>query len=80
VVTTIDGGNGNDTFDVSGDVTAPIVSRSLEGLSASSNHKVTSGDGAYDGLLAPGISTRWPTRPAAARSSSTRRTARRSLE
>jgi len=57
VVTTIDGGNGNDSFEVSGDVTAPIVSRSLEGLSGVINHKVTSGDGAYDGLLAPGIST-----------------------
>src|SRR6267143_1348901 len=50
----VDGGGG---FDVSGDVTAPIVSRSLEGTSGVINHKVTSGDGAYDGLLAPGIST-----------------------
>src|SRR5204862_4273866 len=46
VVTTIDGGNGNDTFDVSGDVTDAIVSRSLEGLSGVISHTVTSADGA----------------------------------
>ena len=57
VVTTIDGGNGNDTFEVSGDVTTPIVSKSLEGYSGVINHQVTSADGSYNNLLAPGIST-----------------------
>ena len=56
VVTTVVGGNGNDTFDVSGDVTGLIVSQDLEGLSGVINHQVTSGDDAYDGLLASGIS------------------------
>ena len=55
-VTTIDGGNGNDTFDVAGDVTVPIVSKDLEGLSGVVDHQVTSGDTNYSGLLAPGIS------------------------
>ena len=57
VVTTVDGGNGNDTFEVSGDVTGAIVSKSLEGYSGVINHQVTSADLNYDDLLAPGIST-----------------------
>ena len=56
VITTIIGGHGNDTFDVSGDVTADIVSKDLEGRSGVLNHQVTAtGDVVYDGLLAPGI-------------------------
>ena len=57
VVTTVDGGNGNDTFEVGGDVTAPIVSKNLEGYSGVINHQVTSADGSYNNLLASGIST-----------------------
>jgi len=55
VVTTIIGGKGADTFDVAGDVTEDIVSLELEGRSGVINHTISSDDGAYGNLLAPGI-------------------------
>ncbi|MEH6586717.1 MAG: hypothetical protein V7720_09160, partial [Halioglobus sp.] len=55
VGTRIIGGLGSDTINITGDVTEDIVSRSLEGLSGSINHRVDSADLAYDGMAAPGV-------------------------
>ena len=54
-VTTIIGGKGSDTFNVAGDVTAPIFSQDSEGLSGVINHGVSSSDPYYDGLPAEGV-------------------------
>ena len=55
VAVNVVGGIGWDTFNVGGDVTLPIVSRDLEGISAVINHQVTSTDPAYDNLPAEGV-------------------------
>ena len=55
MVTTIIGGLGNDTFDVGGDVTTPIVALSTEGTSGFINHTVSSADPAFNGVFAPGV-------------------------
>ena len=49
------GGLGSDTFNVGGDVSETIVSGETEGVSGVINHELTSGDGAYNGLPAPGV-------------------------
>ena len=49
------GGLGSDAINVTGDVTADIVTRELEGLSGAVDHLVTSpGDIGYDGLPTDG--------------------------
>jgi len=53
--TRIIGGTGNDTINVTSDVTERIESRELEGLSGVINHAVASTDPAYDAMLAGGI-------------------------
>src|SRR6185503_14462030 len=55
LVTTIIGGEGNDTFDVGGDVTSDIVALEVEGKSGFINHSVASADPAYNGIFAEGI-------------------------
>ncbi len=55
MVTTIIGGLGNDTFDVGGDVTTPIVALSTEGTIGFINHTVSSADPAFNGVFAPGV-------------------------
>src|SRR6185503_10706315 len=55
LVTTIIGGEGNDTFDVGGDVTQEIVALEVEGKSGFINHSVASADPAYNGIFAEGI-------------------------
>ncbi|MCW2999090.1 MAG: type secretion target repeat protein, partial [Solirubrobacterales bacterium] len=55
VITTIIGGEGSDTVDVGGDVTETIVALSVEGVSGTINHSVTSNDPAYNGVFAPGV-------------------------
>ncbi|HYC45994.1 MAG TPA: hypothetical protein VED01_10995 [Burkholderiales bacterium] len=49
------GGLGSDTINVTGDVTADIVARELEGASGTIDHLVTSNDPRYDGLPTDGI-------------------------
>ena len=49
------GGLGSDTINIAGDVTEDIVTRELEGVSGTVNHKVTSGDALYDGLIVDGF-------------------------
>ena len=49
------GGLGNDTINVAGDVAGDVVSRDINGTSSSINNRITSGDPAYDGLVAEGI-------------------------
>ncbi len=55
VAVNVIGGIGWDTFNVGGDVTLPIVSRDLEGVSGVINHQVTSADLDYDNLPAAGV-------------------------
>jgi len=55
MVTTIIGGLGSDTIEVGGDVTAPIVARSVEGRSGVINHSVFSDDEAFDDVFVDGI-------------------------
>ncbi|MGY3658239.1 hypothetical protein [Bradyrhizobium sp. USDA 376] len=55
VATRVIGGLGNDTMNVAGDVTGPVVSRDIEGTSGMVNNRVTSDDSAYDGIVADGI-------------------------
>src|SRR5204863_1118033 len=55
VATRVIGGLGNDIINVAGDVDGDVVSRDIEGTSATINNRVTSGDPAYDGLVADGI-------------------------
>ena len=49
------GGLGSDTINVTGDVTADILVKDLEGLHGSIDHIVTSGDPLYDGVAVDGI-------------------------
>ncbi|KKK48748.1 hypothetical protein LCGC14_3142010, partial [marine sediment metagenome] len=49
------GGLGSDTINVTGDVTADIVTRELEGASGAIDHLVTSDDVRYDGLAVDGL-------------------------
>ena len=50
------GGLGSDSINVAGDVVEDIVVRELEGASGAVDHLVTStGDLAFDGLIAPGL-------------------------
>ena len=55
VAVNVVGGIGYDTFNVGGDVTLPVVSRDLEGLSGVINHRVTSADLDYDNIPADGV-------------------------
>src|SRR5207247_7367829 len=55
VLTRVIGGLGNDTINVAGDVAGNVVSRNIEGTSATINHLVKSADAIYNGLLADGI-------------------------
>src|SRR6185503_13572715 len=49
------GGLGSDTINVTGDVTEDIVTRELEGLSGTIDHRTTSADPLYNGLPSDGI-------------------------
>ena len=56
VSTRLIGNLGSDTFNVGGDVTSPIVSRQLGGVSSSIDHVVSSNaDPLYDGVAADGV-------------------------
>ncbi|MDX6640592.1 MAG: hypothetical protein QOF12_1603, partial [Solirubrobacteraceae bacterium] len=55
VVTTLVGDNGNDTFNIGGDVTLPIVARAATGQNGFINHSVSSADPAFNGIFAPGV-------------------------
>ena len=56
VATRVVGGEGNDTFNVAGDVTDVITTQELEGQSAIINHEVAALlDPGYDGMIANGI-------------------------
>ncbi|HSG90608.1 MAG TPA: hypothetical protein VLA56_15440 [Pseudomonadales bacterium] len=55
VITTVIGGLGSDTFNVAGDVTADVVSQSLDGRAAIINHGALSGDPDFDKQLVDGI-------------------------
>ncbi len=48
-------GLGNDTFNVSGDVTADIISQDLNGRSAIINHGATSADADYNNVVIDGV-------------------------
>jgi len=49
------GGLGSDTINVAGDVTEDIVTRELEGVSGTVNHRLTSADIQYNGLVVDGF-------------------------
>ena len=55
VVTTIDGGAGDDTTVVGGDVTGAVISASSQGSSSVTDNAVTSDDSDYDNIFAAGI-------------------------
>jgi Ca2+-binding RTX toxin-like protein len=55
VASIVIGGLGNDTFNVSGDVTAEVVSQELTGRSGVINHGTVSDDADYSALLVDGI-------------------------
>jgi len=55
VVTTVIGGLGSDTFNVTGDVTMDVISQTLEGRTGVINHGAASTDVDYDKLLVEGI-------------------------
>jgi hypothetical protein len=55
VVTTVIGGLGSDTFNVSGNVTANVISQDLNGVSGVINHGAVSPDTEYDKLLVDGL-------------------------
>ncbi len=54
-VVTLIGGAGNDTFNVAGDVTTPIIAENTSGVSGFINHSVSSLDPAYNGIFANGV-------------------------
>ena len=56
VVTTINGGVGEKTYVVGGDVTGTVVSQSANGLSTSAESTVASGDIGYNGIFVQGLS------------------------
>ena len=49
------GGLGSDTINVAGDVVEDIVTRELEGISGAVDHRLSSGDALYDGLVVDGL-------------------------
>src|SRR5207302_7726284 len=49
------GGLGNDVINVAGDVAGDVVSRDINGTSSTINQRISTSDGAYNGLLADGI-------------------------
>jgi Ca2+-binding RTX toxin-like protein len=55
-VVTLIGGTGNDTFNVAGDVTSPIIAQNVNGVSSFINHSVSSTDPKYNGIFANGVS------------------------
>ena len=55
VVTTLIGGQGNDRFDTAGDVSGPIIAQSVDGQPSAISHAVSSGDPAFNGVAAPGL-------------------------
>jgi hypothetical protein len=56
VITTIVGGQGNDTYHVAGDVpTDTVVALGVQGVSGQVNHEVFSSDPAYDGIHVDGL-------------------------
>ena len=54
-VVTLIGGSGNDTFNVAGDVTTPIIAENTSGISGFINHSVSSLDPAYNGIFVNGV-------------------------
>ena len=54
-VTVLEGGSGSNTFNVSGDVTTPVVALNADGTSAVINHSVSSADPEYNGIFAAGV-------------------------
>ncbi len=55
VVTTLVGDNGDDTFNIGGDVTLPIVARAASGQKGFVNHAISSMDPHFNGIWAPGV-------------------------
>jgi hypothetical protein len=56
VVTLIGGTGNNNTFDIAGDVTTPVIAKDLNGVSGVINNAVSSADPNYNGSYAPGVS------------------------
>ena len=56
VVTLIGGSGDNNTFDVAGDVTTPVIAQDINGVSGVINNNVISNDPKYNGIYAPGVS------------------------
>ena len=54
-VTVLEGGSGTNTFNVSGDVTTPVVALNANGTSGVINHSVSSADPDYNGIFAAGV-------------------------
>ena len=54
-VTVLEGGSGSNTFNVSGDVTTPVVALNADGTSGVINHSVSSADPDYNGIFAAGV-------------------------
>ncbi len=56
VVTLIGGTGNNNTFDVAGDVTTPVIAEDINGISGVINNNVISNDPSYNGIYTPGVS------------------------
>ena len=56
VVTLIGGTGNNNTFNIAGDVTTPVIAQNLNGVSGLINNSVSSADPNYSGAYAPGVS------------------------
>ena len=56
VVTLIGGTGNNNTFNIAGDVTTPIIAQDINGVSGVINNAVSSADPNYSGAYAPGVS------------------------
>ena len=56
VVTLIGGTGDNNTFNIAGDVTTPVIAENLNGVSGLINNSVSSSDPNYSGAYAPGVS------------------------
>ena len=56
VVTLIGGSGNNNTFDIAGDLTTPVIAEDINGVSGVINNNVISSDPNYNGIYAPGVS------------------------
>src|SRR5262249_10489235 len=56
VVTLIGGTGHNNTFNVAGDVTTPVIAEDVNGVSGVINNNVISSDPKYKNIYAPGVS------------------------